>query len=466
MVSNGPNESEALAILGLEKNATLEEKKRIFKSLTRKYHPDLNDGDDKKFKMITQAYAVLTADPSKQDADSPPPNPFADLDDWAVASDEGIKISKPGDGKDIDIKIKVDSKLALLGGQKAISYTVSGARRSFKIKIPMGTSNGKKIRVAGKGYPGILGGKAGDLYILVEVEVESFKNDGDSFSWGNDIDDGIRIPIIEDDEDFEISISIDANLASTGGQKAISYSINGAKKSFKVQIPAGTRDGQRIRVAGRGYPNASGGVSGDLNVHIVVAKPVRGRDINAYATIKASHALALMFSGKTSVPIRDFDTGIYIKNFDSLDRSHRDGVVYPFKGVGGKGEKGFEDGDLYLHVHFTEGAKASKLLIPGIIAIAIVIGIAVNNNSSSDNYVPSDVTYDQNTGSQGSSDSNGDTRYTEDPYPTYDPNSDQSDPVVDEGATGGIGDTTDETGSEIQPDSGSTEDPGATGAIG
>ena len=69
MVSNGPNESEALAILGLEKNATLEEKKRIFKSLTRKYHPDLNDGDDKKFKMITQAYAVLTADPSKQDAD-------------------------------------------------------------------------------------------------------------------------------------------------------------------------------------------------------------------------------------------------------------------------------------------------------------------------------------------------------------------------------------------------------------
>jgi len=534
----GLSRAEAFEKLELKFGASDEEIKKAFKSLTRKYHPDLNGGDDAKFKDITLAYAVLTQDPSKQEDDSPPVDPFADLDDWAVETEEKIKVPKPSDGKDFEIKIKIDSKLALLGGQKAISYTLGGARKSFKIKIPMGTSNGKKIRVAGKGYPGTFGGKAGDLYILVEVEVDAFKNDGDSFAWGGEVNDDIRIPIV-DGQDFEITIRIDSNLASAGGQKAISYSINGAKRSFKVQIPAGTRNGQRIRVAGRGYPSGSGGVSGDLyihveveaskrgedvkvvhnidyplairggqitikysvngqmiskqiylqpnktstylltfageggkgiggskngdlNVHIVVAKPVRGHDINAYATIKASHALGLMFSGKTSVPIRDFDTGIYIKNFNSLDRSHRDGVVYTFKGEGGKGEKGFENGDLNLHVHFTEGAKASKLLIPGIIVAIIVVGIAVNSNSSSDNYVPSDITYDQNTGSQGNSDST----YTEDPYTTYDPNSDQSDPVVDEGATGGVGDTTDETGNEVQPDSGSTEDNGATGGIG
>jgi DnaJ-class molecular chaperone len=542
-----PRRSEALAILGLGENPTLDEINRARKVLLAKYHPDINNGEDVMYKKVEEAHWSLTKAPSTQSADSPPPDPFAEFEDGAVASDEGIKLSKPGDGKDIEIKIKIDSKLALFGGQKAISYSVGGARKSFKIKIPMGTSNGKKIRVVGKGHPGTFGGKAGDLYILVEIEVDSFKNDGDSFSWGDDFNDDIRIPISEDGEDFEISISIDANLASAGGQKAISYSINGAKRSFKVQIPPGTRNGQRIRVAGRGYPGAAGGVSGDLyvhvqveesrrgedikvvhnidyplairggqitikysangqmitkqiqlkpgktstylltfageggkgaggakngdlNVHIVVAKPVRGRDINAYATVKASNALALMFSGKTSVPIRDFDTGTYIRNFDSLDRSHRDGVVYTFKGEGGKGERGFEDGDLNLHVHFTEGAKASKLLIPGIIAAAIVIGIAVNNNSSSDDYVIRDTIYNQNSDNQGSTDSSGDTGYTEDPGTSsdnnYDPYYEQSDPTVDEGATGGVGDGIDDSGNEIQPGDESTEDDGATGGIG
>lgn len=541
----GLSRAEAFEKLELKFGASDEEIKKAFKSLTRKYHPDLNGGDDAKFKDITLAYAVLTQDPSKQEDDSPPSNPFADLDDWAVSTDEGIKISKPGDGKDFEIKIKIDSKLALLGGQKAISYTVGGARKSFKIKIPMGTSNGKKIRVAGKGYPGTFGGKAGDLYILVEVEVDAFKNDGDSFAWGDEVNDDIRIPIV-DGQDFEMTIRIDGNLASAGGQKAISYSINGAKRSFKVQIPAGTRNGQRIRVSGRGYPSATGGApgdlyinveveaskrgedikvvhnidyqlairggqitikysvngqmnskliylqpgksatyllsfageggkgiggarNGDLNVHIVVAKPVRGRDINAYATIKASHALALMFSGKVSVPIRDFDTGIYIKNFELLDRSHRDGVVYTFKGEGGKGEKGFEDGDLNLHVHFTEGAKGAKFLIPGVIALAIVIAIAVNSGPQSDTYFPDEVTYDQNYDNQDGSGSNTDS-YTEDPGTSndynYDPGTSTEDSTADEGATGGIGETTDETGNEIQPGDGSTEDDGATGGIG
>lgn len=546
MASNGPSRSKAFEILGLSVGASDDEIKRSYKKLVIKHHPDINNGDDTKMKELTEAYAVLTADPSTQSADSPPPDPFAVLDDWAVASDEGIKLSKPGDGKDIEIKIRIDSKLALFGGQKAISYSVGGVRKSFKIKIPMGTPNGKKIRAVGKGYPGTFGGKAGDLYILVEVEVESFKNDGDSFSWGNDFNDDIRIPISEDGEDFEVNIRIDANLASAGGQKAISYSINGAKRSLKVQIPAGTRNGQRIRVAGRGYPGAAGGVSGDLYVHIqveesrrgedinvvhnidyplairgglvtfkytangqmtskqiylkpgktstylltfageggkgiggaingdlsvqiVVAKPVRGRDINAYATIKASHVLALMFSRKTSVPMRDFDTGIYIRNFDSLDRSHRDGVVYTFKGQGGKSERGSEDGDLNLHVHFTEGAKATKYLVPGIFA-AIVIGIAVNSNSSSDDPVISDTIYSQNSDSQESTDSSGDTGYTEDPGATsdnnYDPYYEQSDPTVDEGAAGGVGDGIDDSGNEIQSGEESTEDDGATGGIG
>ena len=467
----GLSRAEAFEKLELKFGASDEEIKKAFKSLTRKYHPDLNGGDDAKFKDITLAYAVLTQDPSKQEDDSPPSNPFADLDDWAVSTDEGIKISKPGDGKDFEIKIKIDSKLALLGGQKAISYTVGGARKSFKIKIPMGTSNGKKIRVVGKGYPGKFGGKAGDLYILVEVEVDAFKNDGDSFAWGDQVEDDFRdekkIPV--PGSDIKVVHNIDFPLAVRGGQITIKYSANGQMTSKLIYLQPGKTATYLLSFAGEGGKGTGGAKNGDLNVHIVVAKPVRGRDINAYATIKPSHALALMFSGKASVPIRDFDTGIYIKNFESLDRSHRDGVVYTFKGEGGKGEKGFEDGDLNLHVHFTEGAKGAKFLIPGVIALVIVIAIAVNSGPQSDTYFPDEVTYDQNYYNQDGSGSNTDS-YTEDPGTSYDynydPGTSSGDSTADEGATGGIGETTDETGNEIQPGDGSAEDDGATGGIG
>ena len=212
-----------------------------------------------------------------------------------------------------------------------------------------------------------------------------------------------------------------------------------------------------------------GGRDGDLNVHIVVAKPLRGKDINAYATISASHALSLMFSGNAKVPIFDFATGKFIRYFDELDRSHRDGAVYTFIGAGGKGEKGFEDGDLNLHVHFSGGAKGAKFLIPGVIALVIVIAIAVNSGPQSDTYFPDEVTYDQNYDNQGDNGSNTDS-YTEDPGTSYDynydPGTSTGDSTADEGATGGIGETTDETGSEIQPGDGSTEDDGATGGIG
>jgi DnaJ-class molecular chaperone len=471
MARSGPSRSEALAILGLGTNATLEEIDRAKRILAKKHHPDVNNGEDAMYKKITEAHFFLTADPSKVDADSPPPDPFADLDNWTVASDEGIKISKPGDGKDFEIKIKIDSKLALFGGQKAISYTIGGARKSFKIKIPMGTSNGKKIRVAGKGYPGTFGGKAGDLYILVEVEVDAFKNDGDSFAWGdqveNDFRDEKKVPV--PGSDIKVVHNIDFPLAVRGGQITIKYSVNGQMTSKQIYLKPGKTSTYLLSFAGEGGKGTGGAKNGDLNVHIVVAKPVRGRDINAYATIKPSHALALMFSGKASVPIRDFDTGIYIKNFESLDRSHRDGVVYTFKGEGGKGEKGFEDGDLNLHVHFTEGAKGAKFLIPGVIALVIVIAIAVNSGPQSDTYFPDEVTYDQNYDNQDGSGSNTDS-YTEDPGTSYDynydPGTSTEDSTADEGATGGIGETTDETGNEIQPGDGSTEDDGATGGIG
>ena len=52
-------------VLGVDKNASLEEIKKVYRKLALKYHPDTNGGDDSKFKEISEAYNVLS-DTSKR----------------------------------------------------------------------------------------------------------------------------------------------------------------------------------------------------------------------------------------------------------------------------------------------------------------------------------------------------------------------------------------------------------------
>ena len=47
-------------VLGVEKNSSPAEIKKNFRKLSLQYHPDKNNGDDKKFKEINEAYQILS----------------------------------------------------------------------------------------------------------------------------------------------------------------------------------------------------------------------------------------------------------------------------------------------------------------------------------------------------------------------------------------------------------------------
>jgi molecular chaperone DnaJ len=69
----------------------------------------------------------------------------------------------------------------------------------------------------------------------------------------------------------------------------VTLSGPGGRRTFKVRVPAGVDDGQRIRLAGKGAPGANGGPPGDLYAVVrVAAHPVfgrNGRDLTVEAPI-------------------------------------------------------------------------------------------------------------------------------------------------------------------------------------
>lgn len=68
---NFKNKKDYYKILGLDKKATKDEIKKAYKKLALKYHPDRNNGDESKFKEITEAYETLSDSQKRHEYDNP-----------------------------------------------------------------------------------------------------------------------------------------------------------------------------------------------------------------------------------------------------------------------------------------------------------------------------------------------------------------------------------------------------------
>lgn len=122
-------------------------------------------------------------------------------------------------------------------------------QKKIHIKIPAGIDNGQQIRVAGKGEPGINGGPAGDLYVVVQVKPhEFFQRDGD---------------------DIFCDMPITFAQAALGDEIEVP-TVHG---KVKLKIPAGIQTGKTFRLRGKGVPNVRGYGHGDQNVRIRVITP-------------------------------------------------------------------------------------------------------------------------------------------------------------------------------------------------
>lgn len=139
---------------------------------------------------------------------------------------------------------KIDHKCGVCDGMG-----VHESAREIDVKIPAGVMDGARLRMAGMGEAGALGGPAGDFYIDVSVAPnKTFTRDGDDLTMRADV------PF--------------ATLA-LGGEIEIDTIDD---KKLSVKIPSGTQVGDRMRVRGAGMPNGRGG-RGDLYLDIATIVP-------------------------------------------------------------------------------------------------------------------------------------------------------------------------------------------------
>ena len=252
-VQNKKNYYDAL---GVKKDVDEKEIRQAFRKLARKYHPDLNPGDkdaEAKFKEINEANEVLSDPEDRKKYDK-----YGD--DWKRADEIESHYGARGRGrpytwetrgggfnsdmfggfddllggvgrrrsnptpvpKQLELDIDVSLEEAYLGTKRTVTITQNGQDRRIEVDIPQGVDTGSVVKIK----------PASDQNLRLKMTVQPHP----------------RFKRVGSDLSLDVSVPLD--------DVVLGAEIEVATMTGKVHlmIPAGSQNGQRIRLKGKGMP--------------------------------------------------------------------------------------------------------------------------------------------------------------------------------------------------------------------
>lgn len=282
-------------MLGVPKGASKKEIKKAYRKLAGELHPDKKPGaaGEARFKEVTTAYEVLSDDKKRAlydefgdvslrsgfDANAARAarsfggfgggNAHFDLSDLFGGGAQNVHAggggfgdmlgdlfrrtrsgppgaAPPRRGQDHTSSVKISFTDAIKG--TTLRLSPSGGGEPISVRIPAGAADGSRVRVRGKGSPGVGHAPPGDLLLTLTVEPHPyFTRDGD---------------------DLRVDVPVTLGEAFGGAQ----IMVPTPHGEVKLTVPKGVQSGQVVRLRGKGVSRGQKG-AGDLFVRFMVVYP-------------------------------------------------------------------------------------------------------------------------------------------------------------------------------------------------
>ncbi len=341
--------------LGIARNATKDEIKKAYRELAHKYHPD-KGGDGERFKEINEAYSVLSNDEKRSQYDQ-----FGQVYEGGGSSQGGFQwpggfrmdfgADNAGGANDFDFSDVFEDLFSGGGSNRTRSRERKGKDIRIDIEIPFEES--------------ILG---------IKKEIELYKLARCSKCIGSGAEKGSKMNpcktcegkgnIQKTQRTFLGSftqVSTCPECSGVGKRPEIicvqcrGKGIEQRNENLEIFIPKGIREGEVLKMSGKGEASLAAGTPGDLYIHIHVAphKTFRrqGDDIVMQLWIKLSQA---MIGG--SMDLASIDGIIKLK----IPEGTQAGDILSVRGKGAYASSGYGRGNLLIEIKVELPKKSSK----------------------------------------------------------------------------------------------------------